>query len=207
MSKKEDFRLLDYVKPGDLIAVDWCDASTGRSSMNGGAVDVPMKSWGIFLGVIAGCVQHIILAKNSFSFTETIFDLDYTSIPVGWTVGVKVLVPANVNREIADCMIHSFAKSNSGQPRSSIISSNLLNPHAPRIFMSSNAKGENEDEASLAENLIKRTVTRRRQVRGRTTPEVELPDERLVLGVEFAIAMAICLSFLEVAHMAFWVVG
>ena len=55
----------------------------------------------------------------------------------------------------------------------------------------------------MAENLIKRALTRHRQVRGRPTPEVELPDERLVLGVEFAIAMAICLSILEVAHMAF----
>ena len=54
----------------------------------------------------------------------------------------------------------------------------------------------------MAENLIKRALTRRRQVRGRTTPELELPEERLVLGVEFAIAMAICLSILEVAHMA-----
>ena len=100
MSKKDDFRLSDYVKPGDLIAVDWCDASTGKSSMNGGAVDVPVKSWGIFLGVIAGRVQHIILAQNNFSFTETVFDLDYTSIPVGWTVGVKVLVRANVKRKL-----------------------------------------------------------------------------------------------------------
>ena len=55
----------------------------------------------------------------------------------------------------------------------------------------------------MAENLIKRALTRRRPaIRGRTTSEVELPDERLVLGVEFAIAMAICLSILEVAHMA-----
>ena len=46
-------------------------------------------------------------------------------------------------------------------------------------------------------------LTRRRQIRGRTSVLVEEPDERLVLGVEFAIAMAACLSLLEVAHMAF----
>ena len=55
----------------------------------------------------------------------------------------------------------------------------------------------------MATNLIKRALTRHRPIRGRTTPEAELPDDRLVLGVEFAIAMAICLSLLEVAHMAF----
>ena len=74
---KEDLRLLEHVKPGDLIAVDWCDASTGKSSMNGGAIDVPVRSWGIYLGVIAGRIQHIILAQNSFCFTNSAFDLDY----------------------------------------------------------------------------------------------------------------------------------
>ena len=51
-------------------------------------------------------------------------------------------------------------------------------------------------------NLVKRALTRRRQVRGRAVV-VEEPDDLLVLGVEFAIAMTVCLSVLEVAHMAF----
>ena len=38
-------------------------------------------------------------------------------------------------------------------------------------------------------------------MRGRAV--VEEPDERLVLGVEFAIAMTLCLSGLEVVHIAF----
>ena len=51
-------------------------------------------------------------------------------------------------------------------------------------------------------DLIKRALTRRRQIRGRA-PVAEEPDDRLVLGVEFTIAMTLCLSGLEVAHMAF----
>ena len=51
-------------------------------------------------------------------------------------------------------------------------------------------------------NLIKRALTRHRQIRGRTCV-IEEPNEHLVLGVEFAIVMAVCLSLLEVAHMAF----
>lgn len=51
-------------------------------------------------------------------------------------------------------------------------------------------------------DLIKRALTRRRQTRGRSAV-VEEPDERLVLGVKFAIGMTICLSVLEGAHMAF----
>jgi len=48
---------------------------------------------------------------------------------------------------------------------------------------------------------IKRALSRKRVQRGRAV--VEEPDERLVWTVKFAIGMTVCLSGLEVAHMAF----
>ena len=51
-------------------------------------------------------------------------------------------------------------------------------------------------------DVIKRALTRRRRRRGASVAEEE-PDEKLVLGVKFALAMTVCLSLLEVAHMAF----
>ena len=50
-------------------------------------------------------------------------------------------------------------------------------------------------------DTIKRALTRRRVQRGRMVSEE--PNEKLVLGVKFAIAMTVCLSLLEVAHLAF----
>ncbi|MCJ7768439.1 hypothetical protein MUP79_08615 [Candidatus Bathyarchaeota archaeon] len=50
-------------------------------------------------------------------------------------------------------------------------------------------------------DTIKRALTRRRVQRGRLVSEE--PNEKLVLGVKFAIGMTVCLSVLEVAHMAF----
>jgi hypothetical protein len=50
-------------------------------------------------------------------------------------------------------------------------------------------------------DLIKRALTRRRVQRGRMV--IEEPNEKLVLGVKFAIGMTVCLSLLEVAHLAF----
>ena len=47
---------------------------------------------------------------------------------------------------------------------------------------------------------IKRALTRRRVQRGRLVNEE--PNEKIVLGVKFAIAMTVCLSLLEVAHLA-----
>jgi hypothetical protein len=51
-------------------------------------------------------------------------------------------------------------------------------------------------------DLIKRALTRRRIVSGRNFL-IEEPNERLVLGVKFAIGMTAFLSALELAHMAF----
>jgi hypothetical protein len=48
---------------------------------------------------------------------------------------------------------------------------------------------------------IKRALTRRRVQRGKLVSEE--PDQKLVLGVKFAIGMTACLSLLEVAHLAF----
>lgn len=52
---------------------------------------------------------------------------------------------------------------------------------------------------------IKRALTRKVSVkrgRGEQILEIE-PSQKLVLGVKFAMAMVVCLSALEVAHMAF----
>lgn len=50
-------------------------------------------------------------------------------------------------------------------------------------------------------DLIKRALTRRQRQRVRSA-SLEEPDERLVVGVKFAIGMSVCLSALEVAHLA-----
>jgi hypothetical protein len=50
-------------------------------------------------------------------------------------------------------------------------------------------------------DLIKRALTKHHRL-GNRSVAVEEPDERLVLGVKFAIGMTVCLSVLEVAHMA-----
>jgi carbonic anhydrase/acetyltransferase-like protein (isoleucine patch superfamily) len=50
-------------------------------------------------------------------------------------------------------------------------------------------------------DMIKRALTRKRVHRGRVVHEE--PNEKLVLGVKFAIGMTAILSALEIAHMAF----
>ena len=53
---------------------------------------------------------------------------------------------------------------------------------------------------------IKKALTKtvqRKGSRGKTEIIVVQPNEKLVLGVKFAIGMTVCLSALEVTHMAF----
>jgi hypothetical protein len=53
---------------------------------------------------------------------------------------------------------------------------------------------------------IKKALTKtvqRKGSRGKTEIIVVQPNEKLVLGVKFAIGMTVCLSALEVAHLAF----
>ena len=53
---------------------------------------------------------------------------------------------------------------------------------------------------------IKKALTKtvqRKGSRGKTEIIVVQPNEKLVLGVKFAIGMTICLSALEIGHMAF----
>lgn len=48
---------------------------------------------------------------------------------------------------------------------------------------------------------IKRALTRKHFMRGRLINEE--PNEKLVYGVKFSICMTVCLSVLEIAHLAF----
>jgi len=53
---------------------------------------------------------------------------------------------------------------------------------------------------------IKKALTKtiqRKGSRGKTEIIVMQPNEKLVYGVKFAIGMTVCLSALEIAHMAF----
>ena len=93
---------------GGLICVEWCDASVGKSSGSGASIDVPVRSWGIFIGILGAKAKHIVLAQNSFRYADGLFDLDYTAIPLSWTFEVSVLVKEHIPREAAGNLVSSF---------------------------------------------------------------------------------------------------
>ena len=105
---KQILKQMENVKPGDLVAVNWCDASVGKSSGSGMTIDVPVKSWGIFVGLIGDRIKHIVIAQNSFRYADGVYDLDYTAIPISWALGVLVLLKEQIPNESAIRLVNSF---------------------------------------------------------------------------------------------------
>jgi hypothetical protein len=93
---------------GDLVRAEWFDASVGKSLSSGGAIDVPVKSWGVYLGVLGEKNKHIILAQNTFRYTEQIFDIDFTAIPLSWATTITVVNTSEVSNDEAKTLLNSF---------------------------------------------------------------------------------------------------
>lgn len=106
-------KALENVKLGALICCTWCDASVGKSRVTRGMIDVPVQSWGIFIGLIGTKIKHIVVAQNSFKYANGLYDLDYTAVPIGWAIDVKVIEEQHVSKEVADSLVESFVISKS----------------------------------------------------------------------------------------------
>jgi hypothetical protein len=95
--------------PGDLVKVDWYDASIGKSLSGGvNGIDVPVQSWGIFLGVLGKKNKHIILAQNNFHYSNDLYDIDYTAIPVAWASCTIAIVKNHVPHDEVMELVNSF---------------------------------------------------------------------------------------------------
>jgi len=96
------------VEKGDLVRVTWFDASRGQALTVRGKLDIPVYSWGIFLGILGQKRRHIVLAQNSFKLSDELYDVDYTSIPITFMDEVTVLCKAEVSRDVAELLLLSF---------------------------------------------------------------------------------------------------
>lgn len=111
MKKEKIENQLKNVGLGDLVCVEWADASIGKS-MRGGSVnlgiDVPVSSWGIFIGLLGQNHRHIVLAQNNFRYSDGFYDIDYTAIPVPWACKITVLLKAHIDVDVAKQLLQSF---------------------------------------------------------------------------------------------------
>ena len=108
VTKKGLKKVFSELQPGDLICVDWCDASVGKSSSSGVIIDIPVRSWGLYVGLFGQRTKHIVLAQNSFCYSDGLYDLDYTAIPTSWALDVLVLLKGHIPADIAQALVNSF---------------------------------------------------------------------------------------------------
>jgi hypothetical protein len=109
MKNKQVSQQIKALRPGDLVRVDWHDASIGKSLSSGyGGIDVPVYSIGIFIGLLGENDKHIILGQNHFRYADGVFDIDYTAIPLVWGVSVKVIQAGYISPEEAQQLLNSF---------------------------------------------------------------------------------------------------
>jgi hypothetical protein len=99
--------LSELVK-GDLIRVDWFDASRGQALTIRGRLDIPVYSWGIYLGILGQKRRHIVLAQNSFKLNNEFYDVDYTCVPVSFLDEVTVIHKAEISADVAELLLLSF---------------------------------------------------------------------------------------------------
>jgi len=108
MNRKQLKKVLGDLRSGDLVCVEWSDASVGKSSGSGVSIDVPVKSWGVYVGLFGERAKHIVLAQNSFRYSDGLFDLDYTAIPASWALDLTVIAKSHLPENVAKSLVNSF---------------------------------------------------------------------------------------------------
>jgi hypothetical protein len=106
---KEMLSQVKSLAAGDLVLVEWCDASIGKSLSNGlSGIDVPVKSWGVFIGVLGHKRRHVVLAQNCFRYSDGLYDIDYMAVPLTWTTSAAVMAKQHASAEEAENLRKSF---------------------------------------------------------------------------------------------------
>ncbi len=98
---------LEELTPGDLVVVYWTDASIGTGYGGGSSIEIPVRSWGVYIGSF-GEPQHLILSQNDFDYHKELRMEDYSAIPITWTTKVQVLEPQHVNPAEAETMLRNI---------------------------------------------------------------------------------------------------
>jgi len=97
---------LKALQPGSLIKIEWFDASIGKSRRS--FIDVPALSYGLFLGLLGDMNKHIVLCQNSFRYTDGMYEVDYTAVPIDWSVKVTIIRENEVSEQVAKELLNSF---------------------------------------------------------------------------------------------------
>lgn len=92
-------RIIENLRFGDVIEVDWLDASEATGRLESGKFDTPVRSVGYFLGLKGRKIKYLVIAKE---LVRTCDAFHYNVIRLGMietirTIAREVLDLDNIN--------------------------------------------------------------------------------------------------------------
>jgi len=114
---------------GDLIRVRWFDACKGEARIDEQSdeakvqFDIPVTSWGVFLGLVGEKTKHVLLIRDHFQMNATsgVYDIDFNVIPIGMINAIEVFKRCELEPKVAKLLQQAFLKARTNKRKGRII--------------------------------------------------------------------------------------
>jgi len=114
---------------GDLVRVRWFDACKGearideQSEESSVQFDIPVTSWGVFLGVVGEKTKHVLLIRDHFQMNASmgIYDIDFSVVPIGMINAVELLKRSELEPSVAKLLQQAFLKARTNKRKGRIV--------------------------------------------------------------------------------------
>ena len=128
-------RQIRALQLGDLVRVRWFDACKGearideqsasgqKESSSNMQFDIPVTSWGVFLGLVGEKTRHVLLIRDHFQMNAAsgVYDIDYSVVPIGMIQTVEVLKKGELEAKVAGLLQQAFLKARTSKRKGRII--------------------------------------------------------------------------------------
>jgi len=113
---------------GDLIRVRWFDACKGEARIDEQSeaevqFDIPVTSWGVFLGVVGEKTKHVLLIRDHFQMNASmgVYDIDFSVVPIGMINSVELLKRSELEPSVAKLLQQAFLKARTDKRKGRIV--------------------------------------------------------------------------------------
>jgi len=126
---REVKRQIKGLQLGDLIRVRWFDACKGEARIDEQSedakvqFDIPVTSWGVFLGLVGEKTKHVLLIRDHFQMNASsgVYDVDFNVVPVGMINAIEVLKQGELEPKVAELLQQAFLKARTNKRKGRII--------------------------------------------------------------------------------------
>lgn len=125
---REVKRQIKALQLGDLIRVRWFDACKGEARIDEQSAtavqfDVPVTSWGVFLGLVGEKTKHVLLIRDHFQLNASsgVYDIDFNVVPIGMIQAIEVLKRSELEPKVAKLLQQAFLQARTNKRKGRII--------------------------------------------------------------------------------------